>query len=71
VRRVLFKLGFVKQRDNLKAIEQTARELSKEAKIAPLDLDCVLWFVGDERICGERKMFCEKCLLEEFCPSNV
>ena len=68
VRRVLFRLGFVKNRDDLKEVEQAARVLSKEAKITSLDLDCVLWTIGDESICGERKPFCEKCPLDFYCP---
>ena len=68
VRRVLYRLGLVKNRDDLKEVEQAAKKLSKEAGIFPLDLDCVLWTVGDDRICGERKMSCEKCPLEQYCP---
>lgn len=67
VRRVLFRLGLVKDRNDLKEVQQVARVLSKEAKISCLDLDCVLWGVGDEELCGERKAFCEKCPLEDFC----
>ena len=68
VRRVLFRLGLVKKRDDLKEVELVAKVLSKEAKITPLDLDCVLWTVGDDRICGERKASCVRCPLEQFCP---
>ena len=68
VRRVLFRLGLVKNRDDLKEVELVARVLSKEAKITPLDLDCVLWTVGDSAICGERKPQCERCPLDFYCP---
>ena len=69
VRRVLFRLGLVKDRNDLKEVEQAARELSKKAKISCLDLDCVLWTVGNGSICGERKPSCEKCPLEDYCPN--
>lgn len=69
IRRVLYRLGLVKDRNDLKEVEQAAKKLSKDAKITSLDLDCVLWLVGDERICGERKVFCEKCPLDTFCPN--
>ena len=68
VRRVLFRLGLVKDRNDLKEVEQAARELAKKAKISCLDLDCVLWTVGNGSICGERKSSCEKCPLEDYCP---
>ena len=67
VRRVLYRLGLVKNRDDLKEVEVVARKLSKEAKISSLDLDCVLWTVGDNRICRERKAECGRCPLEVFC----
>ena len=70
VRRVLFRLGLVEERNNLKEVEEAARELSKKAKITSLDLDYVLWFVGDEQICGERKALCGRCPLEVFCPKG-
>ena len=69
VRRVLFRLGLVKDRNDLKEVEQAARKLSKEAKITSLDLDCVLWVVGDDKICGQRKASCDKCPLEDYCPN--
>lgn len=68
VRRVLFRLGLIKDRNDLKEVEQAARGLSKEVKITSLDLDCVLWVVGDDKICGQRKASCEKCPLEDYCP---
>ena len=68
VRRVLFRLGLVKDRNDLKEIECVAKELAEKAGITPLDLDCVLWTVGDETICGERKTSCEKCPLDFCCP---
>ena len=61
VRRVLFRLGLEKDRTDLKEVERVAKELSDRAKITPLDIDCVLWTIGDETICGERRTFCEKC----------
>jgi len=67
VRRVLFRLGFVKNRNDVKEIAEAAKKLSKEAKITPLDLDCVLWAVGD--ICEEGKPICGKCPLDFYCPS--
>lgn len=71
VRRVLWRLGFVKDRNNLKEVENAARELSKDAKITPLDLDCVLWSIGDKGICEEQKTWCGRCPLEEFCPKVI
>jgi len=68
VRRVLYRLGLVKDRNDFKEIEAAAKELAEKAKISPLDLDCVLWTIGDETICGERKTFCEKCPLDFACP---
>jgi len=67
VRRVLFRLGLVKNRDDLKEVQEVASELSRKAGITPLDLDCVLWTVGDESICGERRTSCEKCPLDYYC----
>jgi len=68
VRRVMFRLGLVKDRNDFKQVEQAAKKLTKEAKITSLDLDCVLWTVGDESICGERKASCERCPLDFYCP---
>jgi len=68
VRRVMFRLGLVKDRNNFKEVEQAAKKLTKEAKITSLDLDCVLWTIGDESICGERKPQCERCPLDFYCP---
>ena len=68
VRRVLYRLGLVKDRNDFKQVEQAAKKLTKEAKITSLDLDCVLWTIGDESICGERKPQCERCPLDFYCP---
>jgi endonuclease III len=68
VRRVLFRLGLTKNRDNLKEVEQVSKTLAKKAGLTSLDLDYVLWTVGDIKICGEKKAYCGKCPLEEFCP---
>jgi len=67
VKRVLFRLGFLEHRGDLKEVEQAAKKLAKEAKISCLDLDCALWLVGG--ICTERKPPCEKCPLDFYCPS--
>ena len=67
VRRVLFRLGLVKDRNDFKEVEQAAKKLAKEAKITPLDLDCVLWTVGDSAICGEKRASCDKCPLDFYC----
>ena len=53
VRRVFWRLGFVKDRNGLKEIQQVAGGLSGRVGIAQLDLDCVLWSIGD--VCGERR----------------
>jgi len=66
IRRVMFRLGLIKDRRNFKEVQQVARKLSKKAKITPLDLDCVLWRIGE--ICRERKLLCEKCALDFYCP---
>ena len=66
IRRVMFRLGLIKDRKNFKEVQQVARELSSRAKITPLDLDCVLWRIGE--ICRERKLLCEKCALDFYCP---
>ena len=66
IRRVLFRLGLLKNRNDFREVQQVARELSSKAKITPLDLDCVLWRIGE--ICRERKVLCEKCALDFICP---
>ena len=69
IRRVMFRLGLIKDRRNFKEVQQVARELSKKAKITPLDLDCVLWRIGE--ICRERKWLCEKCALDCYCQQWI
>jgi endonuclease III len=68
VRRVLFQLGLIKDRNDLKEVEQVSKTLAKKALLTSLDLDYVLWTVGDPKICGERKAECRRCPLEEYCP---
>jgi endonuclease III len=64
----MFRLGLVKDREDLKEVESAARRLAVRAKISALDLDFVLWTIGDETICGGRKTFCERCPLDFYCP---
>ena len=67
VRRVMFRLGLVKDRNDFKEIETAAKQLAKKAKITPLELDCTLWTLGAESLCGERKKHCERCPLDFYC----
>ena len=71
VRRVMFRLGLTKKKDDLKEVVKVANELAKKAKISPLELDCALWTIGDKSICGESKAFCEKCPFDFCCPKVV
>ena len=50
---MFWRLGFVKDGNGLKEVQQVAGGLSCRVGIAKLDLDCVLWSIGD--FCGERR----------------